>query len=157
MPRTQSAASVASLLASETGEAYLVLLTISDSTGVIARYTSDNVDTVVSTTTYTPSPFDIFLPANVEGRISTAQLSLDNVDRALIDSLRLATSAFQVDMKVVLGSDPTDTLVEFTDYTLRNVSYDAFSISGTLTLEDFLNEPVGRIMTGSVYPGLFYV
>jgi hypothetical protein len=161
MSRSLSIASVQSLLAQQTGEAYLVLLTIKSAAGsILARWTSDAVDTVVTDVspneTHTPYPFDLSLPDNTEGRTPSATLTIDNVSRTLIEDIRTLADPLTVTMKVVLGSDPTDTLVEFPDYTLQGVSYNATSISGQLTLETFLQEQVGRIMTGSNYPGLFY-
>jgi len=156
MPRVLSGQSLASLMAQETGEAYLVLLTVSDSSGVIARLTSDSVDTVVGADTYQQFPFDITLPDNAEGKVSTAQLSFSNIDRRFIQSIREETMPLGVNIKVVMGSDPTDILAEFTDFLLRNVTYNVTTISGTLTLESFLSEQVGQIMNGQTFPGLFF-
>jgi hypothetical protein len=106
--------------------------------------------------TYLPFPFDITLPKNVDGQVSTATLSLSNINREFIDDIRSLTTPLRVNIKVVLGSNPDEIMAEFTDFVLRQVSYNTASISGTLTLEDFLNEPVGILMTGATFPGLFY-
>ena len=157
MGRTHSTASINALMAQNTDEAFHLLITIKSNTGtVLERFTSDAVDTVVGADTFTPYPFDLHLPKNVDGQISTTTLSLDNVSRDVIESLRSTDRALQVDMKVVLASDTSDTMVEFTDYELRQVSYDPMTISGQLTLENFLAEPVGRIMSGNLYPGLVF-
>jgi hypothetical protein len=165
--RSQSPSVLDSLLAQETGEAYLVLLTITDGSqdkpepNPPFHFTSDSQDTVTDAgqpeeVTWSAFPFDITLPKNVEDQTSTAQLSVTNVDRRLIDSIRNQTVAMSVDIKVVLGSDPDDIMVEYVDFTWRNLTYDAMTVSGTLTLEDFLAEQVGHIMTANNYPGLFY-
>ena len=106
--------------------------------------------------TYLPFPFDITLPKNVDGQVSTATLSLSNINREFIDDIRSLTTPLRVNIKVVLGSNPDEIMAEFTDFVLRQVTYNTASISGTLTLEDFLNEPLGVLMTGANFPALFY-
>ena len=154
--RSQSAGVVSSLLAQDTNDVYLVLLTLLDGAGVPFRFTSDAADTLYGGDTYIAFPFDITLPNNVEDKISTAQLSITNVDRRLIDSIRDQTTAFQVQIDVILASSQ-DLMVSYTDFTWRQLTYDAMTITGTLTLEDFLNEQVGHIMTAKDFPGLFYL
>jgi len=157
MGRTHSTASINALMAQNTDEAFHLLITIKDSTGtVLERFTSDAVDTVVGANTFIPYPFDLHLPKNVDGQVSTTTLSLDNVSRDVINSIRSTDRAMTVDMKVVLSSNTSETMVEYTDYELRQVSYDPVIISGQLTLENFLSEPVGRIMSGNLYPGLVF-
>ena len=106
---------------------------------------------------YEAFPFDVLIPKNVDGEVSTAKLVLDNVDRRLINQIRSQTEPLRVSYDIVLASNPVDILASFTDFKLRQVSYDAISISGSLTMEDFLNEPVGSIMSGQNFPGLFFV
>ena len=106
--------------------------------------------------TYNSFPFDITLPKNIEGQISTAQLSIDNVSRQFIDEIRSQVKPLQVNIKVVLSLNPNDIMAEFTDFVLRQVTYDASAISGQLTLEDFMAEMVGVLMTGRNFPGLFF-
>ena len=155
MPRTLLPASLSAVLAQETGEAYLVLLTVEDEVNT-TYLTSDSLDTVHDLNTYLPFPFDITLPQNVDGQISTATLTLSNVNRQFIDEIRSQTTPLKVNIKVVLGSDPEEIMAEFTDFVLRQVTYNTTSISGTLTLEDFLAEPLGVLMTGANFPGLFF-
>jgi hypothetical protein len=106
--------------------------------------------------TYAAFPFDITLPKNLDNQISTASLSVTNVDRRLITAIRGQTEAMTVDIEVVLGSPPYDKMVKYVDFTWRNLTYDAMTVSGTLTLEDFLSEQVGHIMTAANYRSIFY-
>ena len=155
MPRTLPPASLQAVLAQETAEAFLVLLAVTDENKT-TYLTSDSVITLHGGETYQPFPFDITLPHNIDGRVSTATLSLSNVNRQFIDEIREQTTPLKVNIKVVLGSSPDEIMAEFTDFVLRQVTYNTASISGTLTLEDFLNEPLGVLMTGANFPGLFY-
>lgn len=154
--RNLSNSALASLNAQDTSEAYLVLLEIDAGEVDPYRFTSDAVNTVVGLDTYESFPFDITLPKSVDGKVSTAQLSVTNVDRRLVDAIRTLTVPMTVNIKVVLGSDPTDIMMQYQDFTWRQLTYDAATVTGTLTLEDFLNEPVGHIMGSSNFPGLFY-
>ena len=156
MPRTLPPASLNAVLAQETAEAFLVLLTVTDENDLATRLTSDSVITPHAGEDCQPFPFDITLPKNVDGQVSTATLSLSNVNRQFIDEIREQTTPLKVNIKVVLGSNPEEIMAEFTDFVLRQVTYNTTAISGTLTLEDFLNEPVGVLMTGAKFPGLFY-
>jgi hypothetical protein len=160
MPRNLSDAALSSLLAQETSEAYLVLLTITDNNAVPHRFTSDSVDTYVdpggANIRYESFPFDIALPQNVENQVSTSTLTITNVDRRLIDEIRGQRLPMNVNIQVVLSSAPDDVLAEFIDFKWRHINYDASTISGTLTLEDFMSEPVGILMTARDFPGLFF-
>lgn len=188
--RSQPPGVVSSLLAQDTTEAYLVLLTLEDGAGEFFRFTSDSVDTVIGqsvvdawaleadpdvwetesgdfwvlesdtpggvpTETYYAFPFEITLPNNVEDQISTARLSITNIDRTLVNSIRDQTVPIKVSIDVVLAST-FELMVSYRDFLWRQLSYDSMTISGTLTLEDFLNEQLGHIMTSRDYPGLFY-
>jgi hypothetical protein len=104
---------------------------------------------------YNPFPFNITLPADREGQISTAQLRVDNVSQALIDDIRQMATPIRVDITVVLSSD-LSIMAQYTHFTWRGLTYDILSISGQLTLEGFLNEPFPQDkLTGRTYPGLF--
>jgi hypothetical protein len=82
--RNLSNSALASLNAQDTSEAYLVLLEIDAGEVDPYRFTSDAVNTVVGLDTYESFPFDITLPKSVDGKVSTAQLSVTNVDRRLL-------------------------------------------------------------------------
>jgi hypothetical protein len=156
MPRTIPPISLAELLAQETSAAFLGLVTITDQNATVTRLTTDSVDTNDGTDVYTSFPFDMILPFNIDGQASQGQLILDNVSRQFVDEIRSQTQAFKVNLKIVSSTDPSETMAQFVDYEMRQVSYNAASISGALTMESYLNEPVGVLMTGINFPGLFY-
>ena len=137
---TLTPAQTASLTAQETTEAYLFLLDVYFNGVIQYRFTSDAVDTVYATNTYEPFPFDIYLPTSREGQPSAMQLRMDNVSQRMIDEIRTSADAIRIDLFVVLGSDKS-LMRQETNFSWRNLTYDALSISGSLTLEGFLNEP----------------
>ena len=139
MPRDQSPGNLQALLSQETAAAFLVLLTVTDAQDNDTLITSDSVNTVYDGLTYFPLPFNITLPKNIDGMVSTSTLSIDNVDRTFINTIRSPDQdvPLRVNIKVVLSEDltPTGLMAEFADFTLRQITYDLSSISGTLTHE----------------------
>lgn len=157
MSRTIPPISLAELLAQETSAAFIGLVEIILQHNPPVYFTTDSVDTFDGINTYIPFPFDLILPFNVEGQVSQGQLTIDNVSRTLVDEVRAQTQPFKVNLKIVSSiNGVVETMTKFVEYEMRQVTYDATKISGALTIESFLNEPVGVLMTGSNFPGLFY-
>jgi len=160
MPRTIPTAALVGMMDQETSEAYLILLRLDYDGGTI-RFTSDSVETVWNGNTYEVYPFDIVLPTNEQGRVSEAQLTVDNVDRRIIAELRSFSTPMDVSIGVIassnVSSSPQGGLTAlFTDFKLRSVTYTSTTISGRLTVEDFLQEPYPKtIFSQAKYPGLF--
>ena len=90
MPRSIPSAALTGMMAQETGEAYLVLLTLTHQTGTL-YFTSDAVATDFNGQVFDPYPFDISLPTNQQGQISSAALTIDNVSTDVIGFLRQQT------------------------------------------------------------------
>jgi hypothetical protein len=145
------------MMAAETSQAWLVLLTIGHQTGT-ARFTSDSTDTSFNGNTYYQLPFDIILPTNETGKVPEATLILDNVDRQLIAQLRTQSVPMTVQIDVVASGDVAggNATATYSNFVLRSIDYTQTSISGRLTLEDFLAEPYPKdIFSQSLFPGLF--
>lgn len=158
MPRPLSTPAIRALFASQTGEAFIVLLTLSHPTlANPIRVCSDGQALISNGNTYVAFPFRISLPAEVEGAPPTTELEIDNVDRSIVKAVREATGEpIQISMSVVLASSPNTIEAGPFDFTLRNVEYDASVVRGQLQYEDILNEPYpGDTMTPSRFPGLF--
>ena len=156
MPRTLSGTSLSALLAQQTDEPFIVLLTI---VGIENTWylTNNSVDTIVPAgETYLQMPFDIILPDNVDGKSPQSTLSIDNVSRMLIDELRTYQTPLVVTIQVVRAKDPTDVLASWENFKMRQVSYNAMTVQGQLSRDIFINELVGIIMTGGIFNGLFY-
>lgn len=158
MPRPLSTPALRALFASQTGEAFIVLLTLSHPTlANPIRVCSDGQALISNGNTYVAFPFRISLPAEAEGAPPTTELEIDNVDRSIVKAVREATGEpIQISMSVVLASSPNTIEAGPFDFTLRNVEYDASVVRGQLQYEDILNEPYpGDTMTPSRFPGLF--
>ena len=142
---------------SETGEAFLILLELTNpGLSQPIRVTSNSVDTVHNGDTYVAFPFEIELPDDTDEGPPTAQLRIDNVSREIVQAIRTVQTAVDVDIKIVLGSDPDTVEAEFADFQLRDVKYDALVVEGSLNIETFAQEPfpAGKFDPAR-FPGLF--
>lgn len=164
--RQLSAAALAAMMAQETSEVFILLVTISHpSLTQPPRIASDpfellpvaGVRGVVSRgEEYVFMPFDITLPSEDETGASRAKLSIDNVGRELMQAVRSAGSSLAVDIEIVLSSDVDTPELQLKDFRLERVTYDAFTVSGDITMEYFDLEPFpSRRFTPSDFPGLF--
>lgn len=157
MARSVSNTLTAAVNAQETGEVFLVLLTL-DHADLAApiRVVDNNEDIVSGGDTYVAFPFELTLPSDVEGRVPSARLVVDNVDRQIVQAVRSVSSAVDVTIEVILASDP-DT-IEAGPFTakLRNIDYDAAQVSGDLVFEEVLSQPYpGQSFNPATTPGLF--
>jgi len=106
---------------------------------------------------YAAAPFNITLPDDRDDQISRATLTVDNVDRRIVEAIRSIGSAASVMMRIVTASTPQQVEAGPFEFRLSGVSYDALTVEGTLGYEeDFLN--VGfpaDDFTPQTTPGLF--
>jgi hypothetical protein len=157
MGRSLSLVATRAAAAQETGQVFLVLLTVehADLPAPI-RLTSDRVNTIVGDETYLPFPFSIQLPEEAEERPPAVRLVIDNVNREIVLALRRIYSPPTITMRVVLASSPDVTEAGPFAFTLRNADYDAMTVSGELSYEQILDEawPCERFTPAS-HPGLF--
>src|SRR5579885_2175455 len=87
--RALSLAARQAVNAQETGEVFLLLLTLDhDELAAPIRVVNNTVDIVSRGNTYIAYPFQLELPAEDADQISSVRLSIDNVDRTIVQSLR---------------------------------------------------------------------
>jgi len=156
MSRTLSTLALQSGNAQQTGEAWITLLTIEVPDGQ-PIYMTDNTEDITSRSrSYIAYPFALELPSDENGQISSARLSIDNVSRTLVDEIRNLSDPLKLTIEVVLASTPDTVEYAANDYILNQVTYDALTISGTLSQENFLSELYPKdIMSAVFYPGQF--
>lgn len=143
--------------AQETGEVFIVLISISHSTlSETIRVSSDAVDTISRGNTYIHYPFDIVLASDTENGPQTMRLSIDNIDRSIVNAVRSVSSPLNVTVEVVLFSDPDTVEVSFDNFKLYDVSFDSFVVSGSISAKYLMSEPYpGGTMLPSNFPGVF--
>lgn len=101
-------------------------------------------------------PFDITLPRDDKTGTVSAKIEIENIDREIVAVVRSIRKPAMMKIQVVMSRDVEEIELEFADFQLRNVSYDAEWIQGDLTLDYWGLEPFpsGRF-TPSGFPGLF--
>lgn len=157
MSRTLSGTTASALFAPETGEAFLVLLTLDHpQLTTPVRVSSNAVDTVSRGNTFIAFPFELTLPDDQDNASPRAKLVIDNIDRSIVSAVRGIATAASVLIEIVRAADPDTVEAQFVDFKLSNVYYDAHRVEGDLTLEDFTAEPFpAASFSPSLFPGLF--
>src|SRR5262245_40935514 len=157
MPRALSTAARQAIYGAQTAEVFLPLLTITHPALSPSLYFVSNTQNVTSRgQLYLGWPFEIALPGEFEDQQPVVQLRIDNVDRRILEGIRMLTSPPTVTLEVVLASAPDTVEGGPFELTLRGIKYDALAISGSLTYEDTLNEPAMQYrITPALWPGAF--
>lgn len=156
MARNLSTAATASANAQFTDEVWLTLLTInSPELETPLRFVNNNVSVTSRGNVYLAFPFDIDFPGQDEESPGEARLSIDNIDRMIVNFVRTISTPPTVTIEVVLASSLDTVEASFSNMTLRNVSYDAKAVTGLLRFEDIVIEPVTYAMTPERFPGMF--
>ncbi len=160
MTRAVSLDFIAAVNAQETGEAFIVLVTIAHPDLPSPVYLNNSGANLVSRgNTYLACPFQPTLVEDTDDRPPQAKLSIDNIDLTLVAALREAAAAGVpplVALEVVRLSDPDLVEAEFTDFEMRDITYNSLTIEATLSLESLFQEPAcGYSFTPTYFSGLF--
>jgi len=146
--------------APESGDPFLYMLEISHPTWSTPFYMVDNtVDVVSNGKTYIAWPFD-FINGDDDGeRLPEVSITIDNVDRRLIEIIRATIDPPSMAIKMVLASDPDQVEFYMQGLTLRDVEYDAFKITWKLFAESLADQrfPADTITMSTGYLGLFRI
>ena len=157
MSRTLTPGFISEINSLNSGDTVLILLTLDHPSILPIRVVNNLEDVNSNGESFTAYGFSIILNEDVAGdKLPTLQLAIDNVDRSLMDEIRALPSPMTVTAQIVLASDPNTIEITFSNMTLRNVSYNAETITGTLTINENLNlrYPSGRV-NATTYKGLF--
>lgn len=141
-----------------TDEAWLLLMEIDHDDLDDPFYLVNNSESITSNfQEYLAYPFQVVLSPDDGESLPKVQLTIDNVDRALIETIRSISDSPTVTIKLILSGYPDDVQMEISDLVLREVEYDAFTITGTLYADDILNSryPRDTITLAAGYRGLF--
>ena len=149
---------IQSAQALSTSSAWLLLLEIDHADLDAPFYLVNNTEAITSNAQeYLAYPFQVVLSPDDGETLPKVKLSIDNVDRALVETIRTISDSPTINIKLILSEHLNDVQMEITDLVLREVEYDAFSISGTLYADDILNSryPADNITLSAGYLGLF--
>lgn len=158
MSRTVSATATRAMFAQETDNAFLCLLKLSHSLWAEDfHFVNDRQNhTDGGLQEWIAYPFDITLPDDREDEIAAATLTIDNVDRQIVEAVRQISSPVSVTFWIVLSSDIDDVIAGPFEFSLNSVSWNSLTVSGSLEFEPILNirYPQHRF-TPVTAPGLF--
>lgn len=153
--RALSLVATASLVEEATDEVWLVLMEITHADMADTIRVVNNTEAIVSDgETYVGLPFAIEFPDEGD-RPGEARISIDNVDRRIVEAVRSITTPPTVKLQVILASQPDTIEFELDGLKLRDVTYDAAQVQGYLRFEDLSVEPVAALITPERFPGLF--
>lgn len=157
MSRNVSQEALQALLAPQTQEAFLVLLTIDhDDLSVPVQVTSDAVETTSLGRIFVPFPFEIVLPDQRENQSPRARLRLDNISREIVAAIRSISTSPAVLIEIARAADPDTIEASFPDFRFTNIVYDALTVEGDLSVENFTAEPYpARVFSPADFPGIF--
>ncbi len=101
-------------------------------------------------------PFEISLPRDDKTGTVSAKISIENVDRRIIETVRTITKPVNLKIQGVLSGDVDFIELEYDNFRLSNVNYDVMTVDGDITFDYWGLEPFpsGRF-TPSGFPGLF--
>jgi hypothetical protein len=158
MPRVLSPAATKAILARETEEVFLVLLTLEHPDISPTIRIVNNTEQIVRTDgTYLPYPFEAVLPDDTDGGRPQVTVRIDNCDRDVTRQLRALSGVPKCTMRVILASSPEVTEMGPFAFSVLSAEYDALLINVVLGYEeDFLNQAVpAQTYTPTNSPGIF--
>lgn len=156
MSRALTPAAFAAMQAQQTGEVLLNLIEINYAPGQYLRFVDDTQPVTFSGNLYTPFPFQIQLPDEMDGSIPTATLTIDHVDLSVYQALAPTVTPPTVNATVILASDPGSQVIPTITFTLGSVDGDGTTITASLSLNLAIDEPFpGDFFTPANFPRLF--
>lgn len=155
--RTVSTTATEAMMSPQTGEVFLVILEITHPDLPTPIRVVNNTQSVTSNTNeYLPTAFSFILPAQEDGKIGNSGLTIDNVDRTIVKTIREIKDFPSVTASVILASDPDVIEAGPFEFQLRGVSYTRNTVSGDLIYESHMLDNLGTIRYKNLtFPGLF--
>lgn len=138
--RPFSSATIRSILALDSQDAFILLMTLIDNETSNRYYAALNTQDIVSRgIVFTASYFEFIFPSDSDEAPTGCQVTIDNVDLRLVDLLRRVTKPIGVIVELVVAARPDQVEMQITDLLMREISWDASTIQGTLVSDDPLN------------------
>lgn len=101
-------------------------------------------------------PFDIKLPQSDESGVTSARLTIENIDRRIVQAVRSAGSDISVKLEIVLSSNLDYVEYSIENFQLTSVSYNALNVQGDISMEYLGLEPwPSARFTPSYFPAMF--
>ncbi|KFF50452.1 hypothetical protein GY26_01820 [Gammaproteobacteria bacterium MFB021] len=158
--RSISAEGLRDIFAQHTASAIFALVTFySDDTSRYIGVVNNNGPIVHNGVEYIGLPFQFELPSNDDEQVPQLTMTIDNVDRTLVDLLRGITEAPPVTVEVIRVTQAGETATELgpMDFSLLSADTDAAVVVLQIGYtNDILNSPAtGEIFNPGTAPALF--
>jgi hypothetical protein len=138
MPRPLSPRAVEALMAHNTDQVFILLVTFWHGSEIYRCCL--NTEPIISNgLEFTPTYFEFMMPEVNDRAPQSVEIRVDNVDQRMVDMLRRVVTPVQVKIELVLASQPDTIEMVIEDLFLREVNWNISSISGKLMIEDMLN------------------
>lgn len=119
------------VLAQETDQVFLHLVTIETSSGAALRFVDNNQDIVSRGVTFTAASFTIILPEQTDNAPRPCRLAIDNTDLAIFKTIKQAAGqTVTVTIRVIMAGTPDVDERGPLKYKLRNVRATRETIEG---------------------------
>ena len=166
MSRTLSNTAIEALFSQETDKEFIPLVLIHHpmmSEPIRVAGSRDSVqfdDQFGPNKEYVAYPFSITLPDETEDRPPEVSIVIDNVDKRIVDNVRLISEgAPNVTLTIVLKDPTTSSIFKEAgpfNFTLRSVEWNRLTVRGVISYESILDEPYPAGTFNPVeFPGLF--
>jgi hypothetical protein len=160
MARTLSSTLKTAVNAQETGEVVLAITQISHPSILNGplRVVNDLQNLTSNGKVYSAFPFQVTLPEEREDSLPRLRLVLDNIDRTIVAAIRSIppSEVPTVQVDLVLASTPDTLELSFPGLSLREVSYDVYSVEGEVLLDEDDREPFpADSLTPQIVPAIF--
>lgn len=155
--RSMSAAAKAAIFSQETDKVFLPLLEISHPTLEDPLRFVNNTENVTSNgDEYIAFHFDVDLPGEQDDQLPRVTLTIDNIDRAITQTIRSLTTPPTIRLWICLADTPDTIEAGPFEFELAAAEGNALTVSGELAYEPILNQrfPSGIFNPGNC-PGLF--
>jgi len=160
MSRAFSASAIAALYASETSAAFPTLCVIDHAQFDAPWYIVNNLEPITyDGHVFQPYPFKFVPPSQQEGQESDATFTLDEIDATIAETIKAIDTAYPLTITLVAamvdGNSAPEALIPWI-FTLKKFSSNGTVLTGTLVLDDVLDNQMGPIeFTPSLFPGVF--
>lgn len=126
--------------------------------GTTLRFVNNREDVTRGGNTYTGYNFEVELPEDMPNTMPYCTLTIDNIDRAMVNQIRTLSGLKQIEVTVNEARYATPDTTERGPYEflLYDVDYNRIEIKGRMSFEDFMNDkfPKDR-KTAQNQPGLY--
>lgn len=150
-----SSAAVPYLQATSSEIVFVPLLTLTLPNLPPLRCANNTVDIVSRGETFTATSFELVLPNQDSDKMPSVSLKIINVDRRITEYIRSLPVAPEMLLEIVTNVDFDLPEIVIDQLKLTDVSYDAFQVSGTLAINNWLNRAFGGTYNPVAFPGLF--